>query len=313
MLNRLKSILRSTGSTNRKTLLWGTIIALVVGVLGILTPVDMTMRLVRQKLLTHPASGDIVVVGIDDKSLVELGDWPWNRGIHAKLINELNRLGAKRIVFDFTLPKYSGDSGDQQLVEAMRNAKGKVFTSARHAIDKQSGRRDDEMPAEPFSRYAGTTSLFIKENGFGNVWKLPIADVVNGKKIDTISAKLAGISDGSLVSYDVDYAVDFSTIKSFSAIDVLSNKIPKQDIYGRSVIVGLTSTVLGDIKPIPGHGQWPGAYLHVAGAETLKRGMPNFLGWFIPFCLTLLLVAGGVFAPHRSVARALLLIGLNTI
>jgi diguanylate cyclase len=309
MLNRLKSILRSTGSTNRKTLLWGTIIALVVGVLGILTPVDMTMRLVRQKLLTHPASGDIVVVGIDDKSLVELGDWPWNRGIHAKLINELNRLGAKRIVFDFTLPKYSGDSGDQQLVEAMRNAKGKVFTSARHGVGKQSGARYDEMPAEPFTRYAGITSLSWKENGFGYIWKLPFAERFDAKLVYSISAVLSGTPLQGFSSYDVDYSVDLSSVTTVSADSLLKGQTSKDSFSGKTVVIGLTSITLGDIRLVAGLGNAPGAYVHVAGAETLKRGMPTSLGWFIPLCFALLLVAGSVFAGHRTVARALLLVG----
>jgi diguanylate cyclase len=310
MLNRLKSLLRPAGDMNRRTLLWGTIIALVVGVLGLATPVDMTMRLVRQKLLTHPASGDIVVVGIDDKSLVELGDWPWNRAIHAKLVNELNRLGAKRIVFDFTLPKYVEGSGDEQLVEAMRNAKGKVFTSARRGVGKQSGARYNVMPAEPFTRYAGIASLNWKENGFGNVWKLPFVERFDSKSIRSISAVLSGIPENALDNYYVDYSVDLKSIKTFSASDIINGKTSKGVLSGKTVVIGLTSFILGDIRLVAGLGNAPGAYVHVAGAETLKRGIPLPIGWLLPLCGTLIFAAIAFFGRNQIFVRLALVCGV---
>lgn len=43
---------------------------------------------------------DVVIVGIDEKSLVELGKWPWKRDIHGRLVTELSKLEVKSIGFD---------------------------------------------------------------------------------------------------------------------------------------------------------------------------------------------------------------------
>jgi len=42
-------------------------------------------------------SDKVAVIAIDDKSIDNLGRWPWPRNLHAELINRLNEGGAKVI------------------------------------------------------------------------------------------------------------------------------------------------------------------------------------------------------------------------
>ena len=42
----------------------------------------------------RPPSGRVVVVGIDDRSLSEVGQWPWSRSVIARLLTRLRQLGA---------------------------------------------------------------------------------------------------------------------------------------------------------------------------------------------------------------------------
>ena len=43
---------------------------------------------------------NVVIVDIDEKSIGEIGQFPWRRDIFAKLINKLNTLDASIISFD---------------------------------------------------------------------------------------------------------------------------------------------------------------------------------------------------------------------
>ena len=54
----------------------------------------------RPDLHWHQASGDIVLVKIDNQSLRDVGRWPWPRRYHAQLIDQLSKDGAKRILLD---------------------------------------------------------------------------------------------------------------------------------------------------------------------------------------------------------------------
>ena len=51
----------------------------------------------------HAADERILVVAVDEKSLAELGRWPWSRRVHAQLIDALSASGAKSIALDLSL------------------------------------------------------------------------------------------------------------------------------------------------------------------------------------------------------------------
>ena len=70
-----------------------------------------------------PLADDVVLVAIDEPSLDQLGRWPWDRDVHARLIEKLDAAGAKTLVFDILFPEPSPD--DAELAAAMR-AHGQV-------------------------------------------------------------------------------------------------------------------------------------------------------------------------------------------
>lgn len=47
-----------------------------------------------------PTTGEVVIVAIDEKSLQELGQWPWPRVVMAQLIEGLSKAGARVIALD---------------------------------------------------------------------------------------------------------------------------------------------------------------------------------------------------------------------
>ncbi len=60
----------------------------------------------------------LIIVDIDERSLREIGPWPWPRATVARLVQEIGRLGAGQQVFDivFTDPR----PGDEALAAAVR-------------------------------------------------------------------------------------------------------------------------------------------------------------------------------------------------
>ena len=50
----------------------------------------------------HPRekSGDVIIVDIDDNSLMKIGQWPWPRTVIADLVESLSAMDAKVIAFD---------------------------------------------------------------------------------------------------------------------------------------------------------------------------------------------------------------------
>jgi adenylate cyclase len=72
---------------------------------------------------------DVALVLIDERSLGELGQWPWPRSTHARLIEALNHGGARVIVFDVLFAEKSDPAEDAALVAAVKQA-GNVVLGA---------------------------------------------------------------------------------------------------------------------------------------------------------------------------------------
>jgi adenylate cyclase len=71
-----------------------------------------------------PVGEEVAIVAIDEKSLKEIGRWPWSRTRVATLIAQLTRLGAAMIALDMVFAEPEPDH-DQELADAIRHS-GKV-------------------------------------------------------------------------------------------------------------------------------------------------------------------------------------------
>ena len=53
-----------------------------------------------QKIFAQKKDSDVVIVDIDENSLGKFGQFPWNRKVFAKIIDQLNTSSPKAIGFD---------------------------------------------------------------------------------------------------------------------------------------------------------------------------------------------------------------------
>lgn len=76
-----------------------------------------------------PVETQIAIIAIDDESVSEFGSWPWNRNVHAQLVDMLSEGKPAVIAFDVTFPAPSADdpSSDEALISAVKNAGNVVF------------------------------------------------------------------------------------------------------------------------------------------------------------------------------------------
>jgi adenylate cyclase len=68
----------------------------------------LDLRMVSRGVL--PAGGETVIVAIDEKSLSELGRWPWPRTTLARLVDALKGYGAKAVGFDIVFAEPDANS-----------------------------------------------------------------------------------------------------------------------------------------------------------------------------------------------------------
>lgn len=70
-----------------------------------------------------PSGGETVIVTIDEKSLSELGRWPWPRTTIAKLVDVLKGHGAKAVGFDIVFAEPDANSSLKTVAELSKEVK----------------------------------------------------------------------------------------------------------------------------------------------------------------------------------------------
>ncbi|MBV9528374.1 EAL domain-containing protein [Sphingomonas sp.] len=284
-----------------KLLLWTAIAGLIFGLIGFGEVAEDWLRMFRNGFHKHNASGQIVVVDIDDKALREIGNWPWPRHDDAKLVDALSVAGAKRIAFDINFSFPSDPAEDRAFAESIARS-GKVTLFTRFKVGPTQGTQVNSPPLPAFAQHAqiGTTS--VAYNWENAVWTLPYALDVNGRNVPSYAALMAGVTGEPGTEFPVDYSIDVRSVPHFSASDILDGRVPSRMLAGKQVIVGVASEVIGDAFFIPGYGRSFGVDVHAIGAETLKSGTPIGIGW-IPGLVFGLIAAALAVRFDRNAAR----------
>ncbi len=207
-----------------------------------------------------PAMRDITIITIDDKSLQEIGRWPWKRTVFAELLNNTNN--ANVIAFDIAFFETTED--DKILGDAMREhnailaeeydftrktllAPGKGFENIKTAVINIYTDQDG------ISRNIPTT--LQEKPGFA----LKTAQEYIGNEI-TAPEKLL-----------VNFAGEPGSYKMHSATDVINGKVDAKEFENKIVLVGATAPDLHDDYLVPtSHGKrMPGVEIHAHAIQTI--------------------------------------------
>lgn len=293
-----------------KLLLWTAIAGLVFGLIGFGEIAEDMLRTGRNSLHWHKASGDIVLVKIDDRSLRHVGRWPWPRRRHAELTDALTQAGAKRIFFDLGFFGPTQPSDDRVFAQAIRRS-GRVVLAVNPRFGPNTGMLQDSMPMPELAQHAQLGTISVQYNYQNAVWHLPYSLKAGSKEIASFASQLAEVRGPVETTFIPDYSIDPDSIPTVSAAAVLDGSFDRTKISGKQVIIGWTTDVLGDEFFVPGTGKLGGAYVHIIGAETLKSGTPTYLGWFPLFVLAL--AAAAFAALRRSPVQQTIMLGATAI
>jgi EAL domain-containing protein (putative c-di-GMP-specific phosphodiesterase class I)/CHASE2 domain-containing sensor protein len=281
-----------------KLLLWTAIAGLIFGLIGFGEIAEDTLRAVRNSLHWHKASGDIVLVKIDDESLRDVGRWPWPRKRHAELTDALSKAGAKRIFFDMSFFGPTDPVDDQEFANALKRS-GRTVLAVRSRSGPNSGTEQDAFPLPLFAKNVRLATISAQYNYQNAVWRVPYAVSAGNQHIRSYAAELAGVDGKAGELFMPDYSVDPDSIPSVSAGDILNGQANADRIRGKDVIIGGTTDLLNDMYFIPGTGRMGGVYVQIIGAETLKAGRPAYLGWVPLFVAALGLATLALYRRRR--------------
>ncbi|HEX6661375.1 MAG TPA: EAL domain-containing protein [Sphingomicrobium sp.] len=299
----------STEARPWKLLLWTAVVGLVFGL--ILNDAEGVLRSARNSLHWHEASGDIVLVKIDNQALRRVGRFPWPRRYYAQLTDRLTEAGAKRILFDITFVGATDAADDAAFAGAVKRS-GRVILPTRTLSGPNGWTKQETTPLPDLADAArGLGTISWRYNFQQAVTDIPYAAKANDQVVPSFSALLSGRRGAPNETFAPDYSVDPKSIPSISAASVLDNRIDRTLIEGKDVVIGTASEEIGDQFFIPGTGRMGGAYVHIIGAETLKASRPVDLGWIPLFLVAIAISAAAV--TRRDGRQQAAILGAATI
>lgn len=239
--------------------------------------------IVRQS--SREADGRIIIVAIDDKSLKELGRWPWNRDTHASLLARLpsktdqNLLPPKGVFLDLLLSE--PDPNDASLAREMARlpkvvlpvglepfpANGqaaqmllpvKVFREVTHLGYSGLMADRDGLARRVFMKGVGRTDAYSADAGpsvavnAGTTTELQhfehVAVLMAG---DAATTRPVLSPDAEEQSEGISWVGPPGSFVTVPYISVLKGEVPKEFFSDRYVLIGATATGLGDRLATP--------------------------------------------------------------
>lgn len=259
------------------TLIWG------VGLLGNFD--YLNDKIIDRFFVERPVEAPVVIVAIDDRSLRTIGRWPWDRSVHAKLLNRLRLLRPAVVAFDVSFFESVEGSGDQKFAQSMRELPVILATEV-------------GLKPLPIFLAAGADQGFVnvtldRDGVLRRFWRHywndddqllePSAGILGVKAFDQYCVRNAGETCETINRFWTNTNADFSGFyriafagppghfPHYSYIDVLAGQVPDEALRNKIVLVGATALDLHDLSLAPtSQGQsMSGAEVHANIIETI--------------------------------------------
>ncbi|MBS0611525.1 MAG: CHASE2 domain-containing protein [Proteobacteria bacterium] len=276
---------------------------------GALRRIDHLVQDAGLRLNTLPASPDIVIVAIDDRSIEAIGRWPWRRALHAQLLDQISAQEPRALGLDILFGEedsdYPGD--DLLLARALERSARAVLPVARRDLGSfsaadaplpllrraaaQLGHVQAQVDADGVAR-----SLHEGEGPQTAPWPhFSVAMLCAAGQALPRCRGNAAPAAGPWVGRDLQilrFAGGEPAFTTYSYIDLLKGRLPADALRNKYVIVGATATGLGDMFAVPLVTQAE----RIAGVELLGHALnaklahadirPAPTGWDMAFNLT---------------------------
>ncbi len=261
-------------------------VAMIVSLTGSGAWFDESMHRFRDAIRNRPASGQLHVIEIDAKSIAALSNWPWPRRLHAQMVDRLSAAKVSTIAFDVDFSAPSNQSDDATFSAAIKAFDGSVILPTfSQAESSQSQKRTENLPIARLREHALLGSVNVRPDRDGLMRNYEFGTVTENTPRPSIGALLANYRGSVGETFRIDTSIEPYSIPHHSFIDVLSGKVSKAQLSGKSVIIGATAIELGDRYAIPHHGIIPGVFVQAMATETLTGGTQNQSFGFWPMLI----------------------------
>jgi len=279
---------------------------------------DQTLYDTSLKLWQRAPSAEIVIVGVDEASLAQLGRWPFSRALHAQVVERLTRAGAKAIGFDVIFAEPAAPADDARFAAAIA-ASGRVVLPVHMDATMMDAKAREIRPVAALAAHARLAHAHIELDADGMARSVYLREGAGKPEFPHLSAALvmtafgddaplpgmrrpasAGAPDPGANVWVRDYWLHIpfagppGHFASVSYVDVLQGRVADAVFRDRIVLVGAVAPGLQDAYPTPVSGgarSMPGVEISAHAIDAIRLGADiRPLGGAARMALSLLLV-----------------------
>lgn len=242
-------------------------------------------------------SPDIVIIGIDERSIAALGPWPWSRTVHTHLLEQLAPHAPRSVLFNVFFDTPGPPEDDAGLAAAMTmlpvylpmnfgvlptgtpklspsavgySAPVPVLAVAAHGLGHVNASADSDDRVRTLFRYEGTPARLAPYIG---------VLIASGAQ-DAAPARPTFEAEGRwtrLSRFGFRLAGPAGSYRTVSYVDVLLGTVPPESFRGKNVLVGaVEDSRLDDQLAVTGMGvrgaALPGVEVHANAIDVLMQG-----------------------------------------
>ena len=226
----------------------------------------------------HLSAPGVTILAIDNKSLVDIGRWPWPRYVQSRIITELAKHQPRAVGIDVSLFEPQDQENDLALARSLDQVNFPVIFSSQAIFVGGSNEPDDFIfpldifTANPLSK-VGHVNVEVTADGLAR--KLPKELRSNDESLLPFSFQVALAVNARLPEEGKNYLINFAgppgSFKTYSVSDLLAGNIPTESIENKIVLLGATAGDLHDLVPAPVSGEF------LSGIEWHANAIDNIL------------------------------------
>lgn len=237
-----------------------------------------------------PPSPNIGIIAIDEKSIAELGRYPWSRDHYARLLDRLSAAKVKAVMFDVFFPERETVAHDQLFAGATKRA-GNVVLGVVFDFDRNGRATTITRSLPEIERGAiGVGHINQMPDDDGVIRRNPLLIEKDGKQIPALGLMAAMLALGETkfvpgnfdialgerhIPVDSEYRMWINYVGGpgvyprYSFTDVLNGRIPADELKGKILFLGATALGIYDMRVTPFSGNTPGVELHATIADDI--------------------------------------------
>ena len=242
---------------------------------GMLRPLQVFIEDQRVRLVTRPATNQLLLLDIDEPSIRAVGVWPWSRKVHAAIIDKLRVLGAADIAFDIDFSSPSAPDGDAALEGALKRADGSVILAALEQVARAGSDGTALIASRPIPRFAANAweaSVDVWPDPDGRIRWFSRGETFGGLPLPSLATLLASASGQAEGRFVIDFGIDATQLAHVSVSELLAGAVGPALVRGRKVIVGASAIELRDFFEVPRFGLMAGSAVQAMAVESLLQG-----------------------------------------